>query len=57
MIRINLLPHRAESRKARQIQFIAFGVISLLLGLVLVGIGAYGLERHRSSTRSAATST
>lgn len=37
MIRINLLPHRAEKRKARQIQFIAFGVISLLLGIVVVG--------------------
>lgn len=38
MIRINLLPHRAEKRKARQIQFIAFGVISLLLGAAVVGM-------------------
>jgi len=37
MIRVNLLPHRAEKRKARQIQFIAFSVISLVLGLVVVG--------------------
>ncbi len=37
MIRINLLPHRAEKRKARQIQFIAFGVISLVLGALVVG--------------------
>lgn len=37
MIRINLLPHRAEKRRARQIQFIAFSVISLLLGAVIVG--------------------
>lgn len=36
MIRINLLPHRAEKRKARQIQFIAFGVISFMLGAMLV---------------------
>ncbi len=37
MIRVNLLPHRAEKRKARQLQFIVFGVISLVLGAVLVG--------------------
>ncbi|MDO8414110.1 MAG: PilN domain-containing protein [Gallionellaceae bacterium] len=38
MIRINLLPHRAEKRKARQIQFIAFSVISLVLGAIVVGL-------------------
>jgi len=37
MIRINLLPHRAEKRKAQQIQFIAFSVISIILGAVIVG--------------------
>lgn len=37
MIRINLLPHRAEKRKAQQIQFIAFSVISIVLGAVIVG--------------------
>lgn len=37
MIRINLLPHRAEKRRARQIQFAALGLISLALGAVLVG--------------------
>ena len=37
MMRINLLPHRAEKRHARQIQFIALGVISALLGSLLVG--------------------
>ena len=37
MIRVNLLPHRAEKRKARQIQLIAFGVISLVLGIAIVG--------------------
>jgi len=37
MIRVNLLPHRAEKRKARQIQFILLSVISLVLGVVLVG--------------------
>lgn len=38
MIRINLLPHRAEKQHARQIQFAAFSVISLLVGIVLVAI-------------------
>lgn len=37
MIRINLLPHRAEKRRARQIQFIAFSAISLIIGAVVVG--------------------
>ncbi len=37
MIRVNLLPHRAEKRKARQLQFIVFSVISLIVGAVLVG--------------------
>lgn len=37
MIRINLLPHRAEKRKAQHIQFIAFSVISVILGAVIVG--------------------
>ncbi len=36
MIRINLLPHRAEKRRARQIQFASLSVISLILGAVLV---------------------
>ncbi|HET7831873.1 MAG TPA: PilN domain-containing protein [Gallionella sp.] len=38
MIRINLLPHRAEKHRARQIQFAAFSVISLLLGVLIVVI-------------------
>ena len=37
MIRINLLPHRAEKRKARQIQLIAFSIIALVLGVLVVG--------------------
>lgn len=37
MIRINLLPHRAEKRRARQIQFIALSVISVVLASLLVG--------------------
>lgn len=38
MIRINLLPHRAEKRRARQVQFIAFSVIAVLIGIVIVGL-------------------
>ncbi len=37
MIRINLLPHRAEKRRAQQMQFIVFSVISLVLGGLIVG--------------------
>lgn len=37
MIRVNLLPHRAEKRRARQIQFIAFSVISVAAAGFLVG--------------------
>lgn len=37
MIRVNLLPHRAEKRKARQVQFIVFSVLSVVAGAVLVG--------------------
>jgi len=37
MIRINLLPHRAEKRRAQQVQFIAFSVISVILGAIIVG--------------------
>ena len=38
MIRINLLPHRAEKRRARQVQFGALSVISVMLGALLVGL-------------------
>jgi type IV pilus assembly protein PilN len=37
MIRVNLLPHRAEKRRARQLQFIILGAISLVLGALVVG--------------------
>ena len=37
MIRINLLPHRAEKRRARHIQFIALSIISVVMGALLVG--------------------
>jgi type IV pilus assembly protein PilN len=37
MIRINLLPHRAEKRRARQLQFAILGGLSLIAGIVVVG--------------------
>jgi type IV pilus assembly protein PilN len=37
MIRINLLPHRAERRKRRQVQFISLSILTLLLGVLVVG--------------------
>ena len=37
MIRVNLLPHRAEKRRARQLQFIILSAISLALGIMIVG--------------------
>lgn len=37
MTRVNLLPHRAEKRRARQVQFAALAVISVILGALLVG--------------------
>jgi type IV pilus assembly protein PilN len=38
MIRINLLPHRAEKRRAKQLQFVILSVTSLVLGALIVGI-------------------
>lgn len=38
MIRINLLPHREEKRRAKQMQFFALGAVSLLLAVVVWGL-------------------
>jgi type IV pilus assembly protein PilN len=38
MIRINLLPHRAEKRRARKTQYIALAVASALLGALLIAL-------------------
>ena len=43
MMRINLLPHRAEKRQAKQIQFAALAVISVVLGGVLVGFVQFAI--------------
>lgn len=48
MIRVNLLPHRAEKRRARQIQFIAFSVISVALAGFLVGIVVLAIDSQIS---------
>lgn len=41
MIRINLLPHRAEKRRRRKIQFGVLSGLSFALGVLVVGLG-YG---------------
>lgn len=38
MIRINLLPHREEKRRARQMQFFALSIASLSLGVLVWGL-------------------
>ncbi len=48
MIRINLLPHRAEKRRARQIQFAALCLISLLLGAMVVGLVHFAIASQLS---------
>lgn len=48
MKRINLLPHRAEKRRAKQIQFIAFSIISVVLGGVLVGLVQVAIDSQIS---------
>ena len=48
MIRINLLPHRAEKRRARQIQFIALSVVSLALAGLLVGFVEVAIDTQIS---------
>lgn len=44
MVRINLLPHRAEKRRIRQLQFFALIGASFLLGAVVVGFGDWVLR-------------
>jgi type IV pilus assembly protein PilN len=38
MIRINLLPHREEKRRARQVQFFTLSALSLILGVLVLGL-------------------
>lgn len=48
MIRINLLPHRAEKRKRRQVQFISLSILTLLLGALVVAF-VHGILSARIS--------
>ncbi len=48
MIRVNLLPHRAEKRKARQLQFVILCVLSLVLGAVIVGFVHFAISTQIS---------
>lgn len=48
MIRINLLPHRAEKRRARQIQFGIFAGVALLAALVVVVVVHLIIDSHIS---------
>jgi type IV pilus assembly protein PilN len=46
MIRINLLPHRAEKRRRRKIQFAALCGVSFVLGVLVVAL-VYGAMQAR----------
>jgi type IV pilus assembly protein PilN len=46
IVRINLLPHREQKRQARQRQFVSLAILSVLTGLLAVGIG-YGVLQSR----------
>jgi type IV pilus assembly protein PilN len=48
VILVNLLPHRAEKRRARQVQFIAFSVISVALAGFLVGVVELAIDTQIS---------
>ena len=48
MIRINLLPHRAEKRRARQIQFGIFSGLFLIAGIMVVGLVHVAIESRIS---------
>lgn len=49
MIRINLLPHREEKRKARRQQFYALAGMVVVLGGLIVGLGYTIIEGYISS--------
>ncbi len=46
MIRINLLPHRAEKRRRRKIQFAALSGVTFVLGVLVVAL-VYGAMQAR----------
>lgn len=49
MIRINLLPHRAEKRRIRQIQFVVLSACSVLLAVVLVAAVHFSISASISN--------
>ena len=52
MIRINLLPHREEKRKARREQFYALSGLMLVLGIVVWFLGFTVINGYISSQES-----
>lgn len=48
MIRINLLPHRAEKRRAKQLQFIILSAISLAIGVLVVVLVHFAISSQIS---------
>lgn len=48
MIRINLLPHREQKRKARITRFLVLAAISVVAGVVIVGAGYAALSAEIS---------
>ncbi len=55
MIRINLLPHREEKRRAKQRQFVTLSVLSVLLAVLIWGLvhGALSAQIYYQERRNA----
>lgn len=52
MIRINLLPHREERRRIRQLQFYGMAGTSFLLGVIVFGMGHLAISNRISYQES-----